>query len=204
MSVYASVPMSGPRGDMVINSFTRLRDDACDVDQRMRDSAGPGAYTTRNLVPSAMTALRTEIPNPTLLGREGFGFNNRAMDEDSRLRINATQEGRFRAPLHVQSRPFATVPLMNRGNPSRDIESSLIYSDWARVSRPCSGVTETFFANQFTPLIGHLSAHIQNPANLVEEVAAAGWIRGGINSRFLVRDLENESKGSCISHSLSK
>lgn len=201
MSVYASVPMSGPRGDMVINSFTRLRDDACDVEQRMRDSAGPGAYTTRNLVPSAMTALRTEIPNPTLLGREGFGFNNRAMDEDSRLRINATQEGRFRAPLHVQSRPFATVPLMNRGNPSRDIESSLIYSDWARISRPCGTVSETFFANQFTPMIPHLAAHIQNPVNLIPEVASSGFIFGGVPTRQFIRDLENESSGSCISHS---
>lgn len=206
MSVYASVPMSGPRGDMVINSFTRLRDDACDVDQRMRDSAGPGAYTTRNLVPSAMTALRTEIPNPTLLGREGFGFNNRAMDEDSRLRINATQEGRFRAPLHVQSRPFATVPMMGRGKGEPDIESSLIYSDWARVSRPCGTVSEVFFANQFTPLIGHLQAHVTNPANLVEEVAAAGWIRGGIPSRSAVRELfdDNSARDSCISHSFAK
>jgi hypothetical protein len=186
---------------MVINSFTRLRDDACDVDQRMRDSAGPGAYTTRNLVPSAMTALRTEIPNPTLLGREGFGFNNRAMDEDSRLRINATQEGRFRAPLHVQSRPFATVPMMGRGKGEPDIESSLIYSDWARISRPCSGVTETFFANQFTPMIPHLAAHIQNPANLIPEVASSGFIFGGVPTRQFIRDLENESKGSCISHS---
>ncbi len=204
MSVYATVPMSGPRGDLVINSFTRLRDDSCDVEQRMRDSAGPGAYITRNLVPSAMTALRTEIPNPTLLGREGFGFNNRAMDDDSRLRINATQEGRFRAPLHVQARPFATVPYMGKGKGQADIESSLIYSDWARVSRPCGTVTETFFTNQFTPLLPHLAAHIQSESNLVEEVAAAGWIRGGISSRFLVRDLENESKGSCISHSFSK
>lgn len=201
MSVYASVPMSGPRGDLSINGFTRLRDDACDVEQRMRDSAGPGAYFTRNLVPSPMTALRTEIPNPTLLGREGFGFNNRAINDDSRLRINATQEGRFRAPLHVQARPFATVPLMIRGNPSRDIESSLIYADWARVARPCGTVTETFFENQFTPLLPHLAHHIQNENNLIPEVASKGWLRMGVPSRVFVRDLENELKGSCISHS---
>lgn len=204
MSVYASVPMSGPRGDMVINGFTRLRDDACDVEQRMRDSAGPGSYITRNLVPSPMTALRTELPNPTMLGAEGYGWNNRAMDEDSRLRINATQEGRFRAPLHVQSRPFATVPYMGKGKGVPDIESSLIYADWARISRPCATVTETFFANQFTPLVPHLAAHIQNPANLIPEVASPGWLRMGVPTRAFVRDLENESKGSCISHSFAK
>jgi len=37
--------------------------------------------------------------------------------------------------------------------------------------------------------VPHLQAHITNPSNLVEEVAAKGWIRGGINCRNLVRDL---------------
>jgi hypothetical protein len=89
----------------------------------------------------------------------------------------------------MQSRPFATVPYMGRGRGQPDIESGLIYSDWARIERPCGTVTETFFSNQFTPLVPHLSAHIQNPRNLVEEVAASGWVRGGIPCRQYVRSL---------------
>ena len=189
MSTYAPVPQSGPSGNLTINQFTRLRDDTCDVEQRIRDASGPGVYQVTNLVPSQRSAMRVEIPNPTLLGREGFGFNNRAIDDDSRLRTDQTQEGRFRAPLHMQSRPFATVPYMGRGRGQPDIESGLIYSDWARIERPCGTVTETFFENQFTPLVPHLSHHIQNPSNLVEEVAAQGWVRGGIPCRQYVRSL---------------
>ena len=33
-----------------------------------------------------------------------------------------------------------------------------------------------------------LQATIQNPANLVEGVAARGWIRGGLPTRDLIRD----------------
>jgi len=39
-----------------------------------------------------------------------------------------------------------------------------------------------------TPMIPSLKATVQNPANLVEGVAADGWIRGGLPSRELTRD----------------
>ncbi len=177
-------------GDMQINSFTRMRDDGCEVLQQYQDSTGPGNYFVTNLVPAQEKAMATELPNPTLLGKEGFGYNNKEIDVDSKLRTNPTQEGRLRCPLHVQSRPFATVPYMGRGKLNSDVESGLIYSEFARVERPCGTVTETFFDGQFTPMIPHLAQHIQNPKNLIPEDAAQGWVRGGIPARTYVRDLQ--------------
>jgi hypothetical protein len=176
-------------GDMVINSFTRLRDDGCEVSQQHKDSSGPGNYMVTNLTPKQPQAQKVELPNPTLLGREGFGYNNQKIDDDSVLRTNQVQEGRQRCPLHIQSRPFASVPFMGRGRLNPDIESGLLYSEFARVDRPCGTVTETFFDGQFVPLIPHLAQHIQNPANLVPEVAAQGFIRGGVPSRQYIRDI---------------
>ena len=176
-------------GEYRINEFTRTYDDKCEVAQHDRDSWGPGKYQVTNLVPKQSAAASIEYVNPTLLGREGFGYNNSAIDADSRLRNDTTQEGRQRCPLHVQARPFATVPFMGNGRGNPDVESSLIYSEWARVERPCGTVTETFFDGQFTPLVPHLAAQIQNPSNLIPEVAAAGWVRAGIPSRQFVRDL---------------
>jgi hypothetical protein len=176
-------------GDFVINNFTRTWDDKCEVTQQVSDSTGPGTYMVTNLTPPQKEAQKVEIPNPTLLGREGFGFNNSAIDDDSMLRTNQVQEGRQRCPLHVQSRPFATVPYMGRGRLNPDVESGLIYSEFARVERPCGTVTETFFDGQFVPLVPHLAKHIQNPENLIPEVASAGWIRAGIPSRQYIRDL---------------
>jgi hypothetical protein len=176
-------------GEFSVNEFTRARDDTCEVAQNIRDSAGPGKYTVTNLVPAPAKAAAVEYPNPTMLGREGFGFNNAQIDEDSRFRNEAQQAGRQRCPLHVQSRPFATVPYMGNGRGNADVESSLIFSEFARVERPCGTVTETFFDGQFTPLVPHLAKHIQNPANLIPEAAAQGWIRGGIPSRRYVADL---------------
>jgi hypothetical protein len=177
------------KGEFNINEFTRVRDDSCEVAQNTRDSAGPGKYQVTNLVPKQAAAAKIEYPNPTLLGKEGFGFNNMAIDQDSRLRNEVQQAGRQKCPLHLQSRPFATVPYMGNGRGNSDVESSLIYAEFARIERPCGTVTETFFDNNFTPLVPHLAAHIQNPANLVPEVAANGWIRSGIPSRQFVRDM---------------
>jgi hypothetical protein len=177
------------RGEFAVNEFTRARDDSCEVAQQIRDSRGPGKYQVTNLVPAQASASRIEYVNPTILGREGFGFNNAQIDQDSRLRNEPTQAGRQRCPLHVQSRPFATVPYMGNGRGNADVESSLLYSEFARVERPCGTVTETFFANQFVPLVPHLAQHIQNPANLIPEVAAQGWARSGIPTRQYVRDI---------------
>lgn len=181
-----AIPRSG---EFTVNEFTRTWDDKCEVAQSIRDSSGPGKYQVTNLVPSQAAAARVEYPNPTILGREGFGYNNRQIDSDSRLRQEAQQAGRQRCPLHVQSRPFSTVPYMGNGRGNPDVESSLIYSEFARIERPCGTVTETSFDGLFVPLVPHLAAHIQNPANLIPEVAAAGWIRGGLCSRQYVRDL---------------
>jgi hypothetical protein len=176
-------------GEYTINEFSRKNYDSCEILQNTHDSEGPGTYMVTNLVPKQEAAAKIEYVNPTLLGREGFGLNNSAIDEDSRFRNEAIQAGRQRCPVHVQARPFTTVPYMGNGRGNPDVESSLIYSEFARIERPCGTVTETFFTNQFTPLVPHLAKHIQNPSNLVPEVAAQGWIRGGIPSRQFVRDL---------------
>ena len=190
MSV-APFPRGGPTAprEFQLNTFTRTLDDSCEVAQQFRDQTGPGVYQTTNLVPKQSAAVAVEYPNPTLLGREGYGYNNAQIDSDSSLRTNPTLEGRSRCPLHVQARPFATVPYMGGGKGNPDVESGLIYAEFGRIDRPCGTVTETFFSNQFVPLIPHLSQHIQNPSNLVPEAAARGWIRGGIPSRQFIRDI---------------
>ena len=50
-------------------------------------------------------------------------------------------------------------------------------------------MSDTFYENQFTPLIPYVSKNVQNPVHLIEEVASKGWVRAGIPSRQWVRDL---------------
>jgi hypothetical protein len=172
-----------------VNGFTRERDDVCSYNNEYRESVGPGRYAVTNLVPNRATTVPQALSNPTVIAAEGYGIDQTDIDSDSVLRNNPTLEGRSRCPLRVQSRPFATVPFMGRGRGNQELESRLQQSEFVRTGKECGTVTETFFESQFTPLIPHLQANVQNPRNLVPEVAAAGWIHGGIPSRQYVRDL---------------
>jgi len=172
-----------------INGFTREHDDVCAYNNEYRESVGPGRYAVTNLVPDRNVVVPQALSNPTVIAAEGFGFDMKGIDQDSVLRNNPTLEGRSRCPLRVQSRPFTTVPFMGRGRGNQELESKLQQSEFVRTGKECGTVSETFFETQFVPLIQHLQLNVQNPKNLVPEVAAAGWIRGGIPSRQYVRDL---------------
>lgn len=176
-------------GAFKVNAFTREHDDVCSYNHIYRESVGPGKYAVTNLVPDRAAVLPQALSNPTVIAAEGFGFDMKGIDDDSVLRNNPTLEGRSRCPLRVQSRPFATVPYMASGRGNQDLESRLQQSEFVRTGRECGTVSETFFSTQFYPLIPHLQSNIQNPRNLVPEVAANGWIHGGIPSRQYVRDL---------------
>jgi hypothetical protein len=78
---------------------------------------------------------------------------------------------------------------MGTGRGNADVESMLIHSEQVRQGKECGTVTEQAFDGVFEPLIKPVRENIQKPEHLVTEVAAKGWIRGGIPSRQYLRDV---------------
>jgi hypothetical protein len=173
---------------MDINRLTKTRDDLCGIQQYYTQSLGPGKYTTLNLVPDARRVNPLAAEQQLLYPREGYGFNNAEVDSDSMLR-NETYFKSNRCQIRAQARPFLTVPYMGGGRGNPDVESNLIHGEQVKQMKECGTVTEQEFTGQWTPLVQSLTENIQNPKNLVPEVAAAGWIRGGIPSRAYMRDV---------------
>lgn len=173
---------------MEINRLTHSRDDLCGIQSFYSQSVGPGRYMTTNLVPKATGVNPMAADQLLIYPREGYGFNNSAIDADSVLR-NQIGFKNNRCQIRPQSRPFLTVPYMAGGNPSRDVESLLFHSEQVRMGKECGTVTEQFFPQQYTPMIPILKNNIQNPKNLIQEVAATGWVHGGIPSRSYLRDV---------------
>jgi hypothetical protein len=122
--------------------------------------------------------------------RDGFGMNNAQIDADSYMR-NQPGFKVNRCLIRSQARPIAAIPYMGSGRGNADIESYLLHSEQVRQGKECGTVTEQSFDNVFTPMVPSLRNNIQNPANLIPEVAANGWIRGGVPSRQYVRDINN-------------
>ena len=173
---------------MEINRLTHTKDDKCGIEQYFTQSIGPGAYATTNLVPNAREVNPLASKNLMLFPREGYGYNNKEIDVDSVLR-NQPEFKNNRCIIRNQARPFSTVPYMGGGRGNPDVESLLLHSEQVRQGKECGTVTEEFFDQQYTPLIETVKKNIQNPKNLVPEVAAPGWIHGGIPTRSYIRDV---------------
>jgi len=173
---------------MEINRLTHTRDDKCGIEQYFGQSIGPGKYATTNLVPSAREVNPLASKNAMLYPREGYGFNNSYIDSDSILRNQPEFKDR-KCLIRQQARPFLSVPFMGGGRGNAEVESYLIHSEQVRQGKECGTISEQEFTNQYTPMIPLVKENIQNPKNLIPEVASPGWIHGGLPSRSYIRDV---------------
>jgi hypothetical protein len=171
---------------MNINRFTHARDDLQSIQSFYAQSASPGRYLTTNLIPQASGVNGVAIDQQMVYPREGYGLNNRVIDVDSILRQQADYKNN-RCNIRAQSRPFLTVPYMAGGMGNTDVESTLLMPEQVRTGKECGTVTEQAFDGAFIPMIPTVAKNIQNPANLISEVASPGWIRGGLSSREYMR-----------------
>lgn len=177
-----------PRNAFELNRLTHTRDDLCGIESYFRQSVGPGNYMITNLVPDARKVNPLGTEQLLIYPKEGYGYNNKEIDVDSVLR-NQPEFKNNRCNIRPQARPFLSVPYMGTGRGNPDVESNLLHSEQVRQGKECGTVTEEFFTGQYTPLIPTLKDNIQNPKNLVPEVAASGWIHGGIPTRSYIRDV---------------
>jgi hypothetical protein len=173
---------------MDINRLTHSRDDLCGIQSYYAQSVGPGRYMTTNLVPKASGVNPTAVDQVLIYAREGYGYNNAAINADSVLR-NQPGFKSNRCSTRAQARPFLTVPFMAGGRGNPNIESLLLHSEQVRMGKECGTVTEQMFDQQWTPMIPVLKENIQKPSNLIQEAADKGWLRSGVPTRSYLRDV---------------
>jgi len=172
--------------------FTRVHDDPANQAVQNSERQGPGVYQVTNLVPPVREAMATAYQQPVIPPASASrGISSTAIDVDSVLRNHAIQTNSPHCPVRgrVQARPFATIPYMGRGKGDATLESKLQMSAIIRQGKDCGTISDTFYENQFTPLIPYVAQNVQNPVHLIPEVAAKGWVRSGVPSRQWVRDM---------------
>ena len=64
------------------------------------------------------------------------------------------------------------------------------YREPTKEKRQCNALSGITIDNYFTPLIDHLRDNVQDPIHIVPEYVSEGWIRGGSNTRLIVRDID--------------
>ena len=183
----------------MFDNLTRIHDDSVSKTERESQNENHNNYTVANhyLKYAGMRQpinFATSQPNVFYNGSHTVGLGGCNVDSDSNLRIGTIQTNP-KCRISLQQRPFATVPFLGRGPPRPVIESRLQQGDYTAETKSCKTVTEKSFEELWdTPLVPTLQATIQNPANLIEGVAANGWIRGGLPSREITRDRDYLSR----------
>jgi hypothetical protein len=173
-------------------NLSRIGDDNCGISGRDMQNNDIGNYLTTNHYEKWCGMkhpidFATQQPNVNFSGGHG-GIGGCTIENNSKLKMGSIQT-RPKCRISLYQRPFATVPFLGRGPPRPVVESRIQQGAWMSDTKSCKTIMEkSFEQHTTTPLVPTLAATIQNPANLVEGIAADGWIRGGLPSRELTRN----------------
>ena len=177
--------------DYTFEQATRLGFDKTDFSQRTLQNTEFANYMLDNFRPSCPAGspieFATSQPNVNFTGSHHVSIGGSNIAENSSLIMNDLSRPKCR--ISLMERPFGTVPYLGRGKCDPTLESQMQQGDFANNKKSINPSSETSYLQYSqTPMIPTLQATICNPANLIETMAAEGWIRGGLPSRELARD----------------
>jgi hypothetical protein len=172
---------------------SRLGYDKTDVSQRTLQNSEYATYLLDGFRPSCPMSSAIEFatsqPNINFTGSYQTSVGGSNIAESSKLLINDISKPKCR--ISLMERPYLTVPYLGRGKCDPILESQIQQGDFANNKKSINPSSEVCYSAYYnTPMLPSLKATINNPANLIEDSAAEGWIRGGLPSRELARDKE--------------
>ena len=179
--------------DYTFNKLGRIGDDACCIDQSSVQNVESCNYTLQNYFTkdcnmNNLKAIATAQPGVNYSGAHGMAVGGCNVEDSSNLLIGSIQTA-SKCRIDLFQRPFATVPFLGRGNVDPMLEFQVQSGESVTNKRTVTKLTEkNHLKYRFTPMIPKLKRNVQNPANLIEESASEGWIKGGVPSRELTRD----------------
>ena len=181
--------------DYTFNNMSRIGNDNCDLSQRNQQSTKNANYMLTNfgasdcLMKNSMDMALSQ-PNINYSGPKQMALDGCNVDTKSNLLIGSVQTNP-RCRIDLQERPYKTVPFLGRGAGNPVLESQLVQGEQHSSRKSIDPSSEKSYIPLSQPeLIPSLASTVNNPANLVEGVAAEGWIRGGLPSRELTKDYD--------------
>ena len=169
---------------------TRLNEDPCYLSYKYNQSVGPGSYSLQSFKDNNLNVKVKDFVLDQNL-KDGFGncaINSCNIDIDSELRIKSgNMITHDKSVNQLFARPFLTVPYMGSGSGNPCFETMLKPGEDTFQGKACNSKRED---PNFIPMVNCLKNNVQNPKNIITEDVSDNWIRGGIPSRQLVRDIE--------------
>jgi hypothetical protein len=190
--------MSAFTKDFTFDSLSRIGDDSCSLSQRNVQNTAQSNYLLTNFFSQDCGMKRpiefaTSQPNVNFTGGFQVGAGGCNVDVNSDLLIGTTNTNP-KCRISLYERPFKTVPFLGRGSSNPVLESHIQQGDMITNKKSINTTTEQSYIPYMNyPLLPSIANSVNNPANLVEGVAADGWVRGGVPSRELQKDKDYKS-----------
>ena len=187
--------------DFTFNGMSRLSQDSCCIDQNSIQNSQSCSYLLQNYFAQDCSmknakALATTQPCINYSGGYGLGAGGCNVDDSSNLLIGGIQT-HPKSRIDLFGRPFATVPFLGRGSVDPILEAQIQQGESITNKRSVTRLGEkSHMKYHTTPLIPEVKQNIQNPSLMIEGMASEGWIRGGVPSRELTRDVDYFNKHS--------
>jgi hypothetical protein len=171
---------------------SRIGVDSCNTDQRSLQNTHATNYMLQNFF-LAECGMKKPIEFATSQPAVNFkgghlGAGGCNVDDSSSL-LYGSEQTHPKSKIDLFQRPYVTVPYIGRGSVDSVEESKLIQGERETNRRSVNKLSEqTYMNHSQMPLLDPISSRVTDPTYSVEEVAAPGWVRGGIASRDLTRD----------------
>ena len=181
--------------DFAFNNMSRIGNDNCSQDINSIQNTQACNYLLQNYFTSDCNMSKAQqlaMTQPCInyKGSMGSDLCGSNIDSSSRLLIGTVQT-HPKSKIDLFQRPFATVPFLGRGSVDPSLEYQIQQGEGSTNKRTVTKLTEKSYLNYHTtPMIPEIQDTIQNPNNLIESNASNTWIRGGLASRDMTRDVK--------------
>ena len=167
------------QSDFIFNRLGNISDDNTDMTQRTLQNTHFSNLVLNNYfrdkVSNEQINFVSKYPGLEYTGVIGPGVGGALVDGESKLFFSIEQE-RPLEKLQLFARPFLTVPYLGRGSCDPTLESQLLQGEVVRGKKSvCTIMEQNYATKTIYPL--------PEQFNAVEEVALAGWNRGGADTR---------------------
>jgi len=166
--------------------------DPATANLRFTQSLGPGAYHLDNMYGcecGLKKAREVQLSQPAINFNGGNGWMGEKgclIDNDSNKRFSDLTNLRF---IH-QLPQLQNAGFYGKGDYNVDVESVIQSSNMTKVDRPCNVLSGVTITNFFTPLIPSLQKEVQDPQHIIPEDSMSSWVRGGLPSRQIARNVD--------------
>lgn len=176
--------------NLIINEQTNMKNERCYNTFQDKNNESMFQYNfLPNIINKGNNTRSSYIDSTKTLGilqDSNYDITGSNIDNSTVLRNGLN--GNTGCKKELDTRLFPGAPYMQNGqsilkNP--DLSSRLKYGEDTRVSKSANS-TSNYSANNFIPLVPHIAENIQNP----EHIIPTYWVRGGMSSRTVVRNID--------------